>query len=660
MYLSSLRVRNFLTFDQNGFVFEDLGDTVFLVGPNGSGKTSVLRSIEFVSDVLQRKMVNAANHVHRQDLTRGIDIDVALRLHPDEQRIVVTAALLAFGKEVRTSQGDAKLDHQEANRVVHQVLTRCRHLFEPLFAGVVHYCTRTSPGQSQVPEAYVRVASSAGDLCIDRDGHLSRAPFRSSGWAVVSLPDEIYRRIREARPGAFERERGKTEYSTEFVKSIADSFTPEWLYSCVEPRDGMPTSLSSEPIQRDSLSKGQVGVALDDDLALEGFLRAAGEQFPNLSLFDVLARLYISSIQGLTEERSKVASLGAGHPWAPWEPGTGPLSFDLPRGLFDLKNSLNLGARNQFLELRAEFNKLTGVSFDVAWESREIPPTQSGAPTRYVGLPVLTFHEAALAYPGVLAAAGFCELLLVLSGAFGSTESVVLLDEPALNLHPVKQRELLRVLSRLATAANNQLIIVSHSPEFVESRSLPKSFRLALVEGATKVKRLKIDEVRHAGKVGKLVEVDPSVAGALFAKRVVLVEGHAEAVALPTWLAKCDAGIDFGALGLLFLNVEGQDSFPWYADAMEAWGIPYRLVGDKKAAGVLSRFGVKGHAYQDTDFSALLSEHCKESFERARITWGGGEKNPLVAQAVALETDPPPPIQEIWRFLKPFVLGNED
>jgi len=48
-------------------------------------------------------------------------------------------------------------------------------------------------------------------------------------------------------------------------------------------------------------------------------------------------------------------------------------------------------------------------------------------------------------------------------------DSVILIDEPELSLHPNWQNHILRVYKNIANQGNNQLIVATHSPQIISS-----------------------------------------------------------------------------------------------------------------------------------------------------------------------------------------------
>ena len=153
--------------------------------------------------------------------------------------------------------------------------------------------------------------------------------------------------------------------------------------------------------------------------------------------------------------------------------------------------------------------------------------------------PYVVFEESGYSYLIDFAASGYFEVLLVLATTLGLSNSVVLLDEPVLNLHPSKQRELYRFLSDQAGKQGNQLLIVTHSSTFATVDDLSKAIRFDQSAGESRSRRLEAAEPWQSAQTVKELDRMPRLLEALFARAVVLVEGGAEAAALPIWFEKC-------------------------------------------------------------------------------------------------------------------------
>lgn len=155
--------------------------------------------------------------------------------------------------------------------------------------------------------------------------------------------------------------------------------------------------------------------------------------------------------------------------------------------------------------------------------------------------------------------------------AYGQSEGTVLvIDEPEANLHPLAQRWLASRLNELA-APGLQVVITTHSPHFVD---LVRPENLVMVSkddaGATKVIQRSRAEL-HTELVARGADpmrTQPDTIGpfyaagattdiisGLFARRCVLVEGPTEALALPELLKA--RGLDVLKEGIAVVCVEG-------------------------------------------------------------------------------------------------------
>lgn len=155
--------------------------------------------------------------------------------------------------------------------------------------------------------------------------------------------------------------------------------------------------------------------------------------------------------------------------------------------------------------------------------------------------------------------------------AYGQSEGTVLvIDEPEANLHPLAQQWLATRLNRLA-APGLQVVVTTHSPHFVD---LAKPENLVMVskgqDGATRVVQRSLDELRaylvergadpdrtQPETVGQFYAAGATteIVSGFFARRCVLVEGRTESLALPELLRA--RGLDVLKEGVAVVPVEG-------------------------------------------------------------------------------------------------------
>lgn len=155
--------------------------------------------------------------------------------------------------------------------------------------------------------------------------------------------------------------------------------------------------------------------------------------------------------------------------------------------------------------------------------------------------------------------------------AYGQSEGTVLvIDEPEANLHPLAQQWLAARLNHLA-APGLQVVVTTHSPHFVD---LARLENLVMVskgdDGATQVVQRSLDDLRtdlvergadpyrtQPDTVGPFYAAGATteIVSGLFARRCVLVEGRTESLALPELLRA--RGLDVLREGVAVVPVEG-------------------------------------------------------------------------------------------------------
>lgn len=181
------------------------------------------------------------------------------------------------------------------------------------------------------------------------------------------------------------------------------------------------------------------------------------------------------------------------------------------------------------------------------------------------------------------AGAGLWELAL-LSALLAREGTVLVLDEPALNLHPAGQGQLLSKL----LARQGQTVLITHSPYLVPGRGpedLSRVVRFVLEGGRTCGHPYRPPEDEDLKeKTVRFFSPSAEVRALLFAGGVVLVEGDAELGALPVWLEKdMEAGLRPTELNVVFHNVGGYVNFQYHIALLKAWEIPWALLVDGRA-----------------------------------------------------------------------------
>jgi hypothetical protein len=329
--------------------------------------------------------------------------------------------------------------------------------------------------------------------------------------------------------------------------------------------------------------------------------------------------------------------------------------------------------RERFQRILERFKELTGqkAAVRVRWEK---PPDKQRLRVEIV------LEDRLGDIPIRFAGAGMWEAL-VLSALLAEEDKVLVLDEPALNLHPPLQRRILKALRE----RKGQVILITHSPYMIpldEPQDLRRIFRFYKdeKEGATRIRTVP-EEAGEADlrEMLRWFRGSADVAAFLLAGGVILTEGETESGALPIWWRKSErvrrrGGPEERALAVW--SVGGYPGFQRYIRLLKAWGIPWAAVVDgEHVRDVLkANRDALGLKLQETEIDQKGESEIREIAEQHGIftlnqSLAQGEKfeslpfvAPCLNQArsevgdskvlqgawIAERTDPPPEVEELY------------
>ncbi|MDG6970672.1 MAG: AAA family ATPase [Nitrososphaerota archaeon] len=658
MRIKCIRLRNFLSFGDTETVLDHLHSVNLLVGPNGSGKSNFLRAVEYVGDALSGNAPPLRSLVHRGN-DRGEEyIEVDVELSDEERDAAIACIVLGLANQAAAHGGDMLLVRKVAT-----VLSHCDEMFRPIFSGPVTFTVRSLSNQEQEGDRYLQLHSSAGPVFLLSYHSLSLGglptPQHVRGYMRLDLEGEVSKMIKQKFPERCTGDRAGQSLTPEEVSELASPLDVAWLVRELTPTHGYMKSLGLGTAMPTHWDEASLGPPTSSFLDLVKFLESMGPLPKQVAPFELLTRIYHSSVVRLSDTRLKlVQSDRLSADQSSYSLG-GVSGFSLAEDLFRIKNSPNLQARKAYAHLQEAFRDLSGISFDVVEEEFETSAS-TGEDRRPIKLPSIFFDDGTFTYGTDNAAAGHCELLLVLTCVVNGVSTVALLDEPALNLHPVKQRELYSQLVSLANRMSNQLFIITHSPSFLGLAETAGAMRFTLSGGATHIHRVVGLSMELMEEIQSMLRVEPGLASLLFSNKVILVEGQGEEAAFSEWFPKCVDPVDLSSRGVTIFNVNGDGSFKRFAEFLDLWEIPFRAVGDGKAAAKLDFLRTHGYSYPEPDLRDILtSPDYKQFYDEAFSTWNNTPKNPLVCRLVAQRTTPPPSVEAIWKFLRSFVNGDE-
>lgn len=270
--------------------------------------------------------------------------------------------------------------------------------------------------------------------------------------------------------------------------------------------------------------------------------------------------------------------------------------------------------KDQFADMFAGMSYGLHVDFSAYdpsnfFHSLRVQPEEDGAIRTFEELGTGQEQLLALAFAHAYAKAFFGGILLVI-------------EEPEAHLHPLAQQWLAKRIFQMARDGL-QIVLETHSPAFVNILGLEGLVLVRKIEGATNVKQISSEDLCKycIDKGADSVKASPDtilpfyagsvtqeILSGLFAKKVVLVEGSTESLALPVYLNKID--LDVTKEGIAIVPVMGKGNLAKWWRFYTAFDIPTFLTFDNDdkddEKGVRRKDALKSMGISDDDMAGFV------------------------------------------------------
>jgi AAA domain, putative AbiEii toxin, Type IV TA system len=575
-----------------------------LVGPNGAGKTNLVRLLDIARTavnwhasaepaVLAR--MNSFRSARRIGATPNSKstVEVAVDLDQPEERDLMTALVRAAAFPV-IHGADREAALAEVIPWVEREITEDK--LEELFHGRLIV---------EIPREEI--------------DHWEACYRFSCAEADYEIPLTMGSRITPA--GDSRSTNGITNYSLAGVQIGGQSeFDPKlrWSLAGAMPRKGQAVALEVDLDQSPDASEIMRHLIRVAEIRTDQGVGRGYRFVQGLDRILTLGLVLGPELRGAPEGRYTLADLAAE---APFE------AERVPVELLRFKTG-DFGAKARFEAVRGLFHEISGRQFDV----QNVPNGADQATSTARVTLLHADHEVPLEFSGM----GAWEALVISTLLAGATGRTVVLDEPALNLHPGAQR---RVVAKLRELGGNQFVVITHSPYLVPSedgQELARIVRIDQVNGLSTAHRLSATAPTEQAKVVKALTESADARALLFADGVVLLGGDTELVVLPRWFAASPTAKTHGTpedLNIVCVNVGGDGGYGTFLGLLNSFHIPWVAVCDGKC---LQREG------QDSgkQIVAQVAKRCgEETLLALWNAWGTRTPLPSFAEIAAVARD---------------------
>lgn len=169
-------------------------------------------------------------------------------------------------------------------------------------------------------------------------------------------------------------------------------------------------------------------------------------------------------------------------------------------------------------------------------------------------------------------ASGYFEVLYMLN-LLRDNRGIVILDEPALHLHPIKQKHFWKVVRE---RNNNQLVAITHSPYLVNLDLFNGDNRLInvqMIDGVSEIFPKPHSNLRTIRLND--YNFEPEI---FFSQCNIIVEGPSDEAAIAAISDSLDG--PFEKYSIHTINVSGKDTIENYVPLLEAYSIPHVVLTD--------------------------------------------------------------------------------
>jgi len=602
--VKSIQLKNILSFGEQSqtITFDDINT---IVGPNNSGKTNIFRIFSLVGELLKNDRLNTHPYHHNGDLSTDFYIKIDVKLNLEEIRLLseyLTCSTLI--KQINPGNGENSNSIDELYKIL---INQNKGLFDDLFIklSIIIIGRGLETDSNNITFC---LGNEKNDVFVLRDNIITSIDNPDLGGGYITLGQYLWGALKKEKPDKIDAFiTGKTEIVPDVHLSITSLSK---VFSQEEFGKRGHNVLSIEQFGLDAVEY-KIG-KVPELLLLRKYLEKRRSLRKGLSLFSLIGIIFNDALIRISDIRNRPHAF---LPLSSFELSGSEFSLmtgeDLPLILFKLKNSSDPFSRRQYQQITDNFTKIFGSTVDLQIKRRIIEKEVKNEPVFYsndIAQKIFTSKNIEelekdsiidevniliikkdLVLPLELVAAGITESLLLLVALIGSKNKVVLLDEPALNLHPTFQRKLHNIIKETSSPNGNQIILITHSPYLVESSRLQSTWKITKQDNVTEILNLGSLKNEINCTFDEKIALDlknTDTRSLLFSQGVVLVEGMSDKIVIEKvnrFLSSNDEDADLEINEWIILDINGKNNLSKYFYLCKRLGVPFMAVVDYDA-----------------------------------------------------------------------------
>ncbi|AJW71042.1 AAA family ATPase [Nitrosopumilus adriaticus] len=598
MQIIRIRLKNFLSFGtkMQELEFSDLNT---IVGPNDSGKTNVFRAIELVKRHINQRNVPAEAYYHNLDFEKPYEIEIDIKFDQEEKEILLNFLVCAIiHQDIRPKEKENQRRNLE---ILKKILLGKGEKFFSDFCEELTIVVDTEGKSRYPPDIYFKFNKNNQYLYF-QSYRLTNNLKKRDSHTIRNISDIILTQARNEIP--------KLNDCILNIKQKLpnlDNFSYNVFDHILEiTEDSVSSEFGGFRLTEFEANKE----TFPEFIRTRNFIRSVSPEDESASFVDIVSHIFKKSIIKTSDIRARPKVIQSPKDLQYFDEMINISGENLAKILFSLANSDNPKLKTQYREVTNEFKKITnGLELEV-----QVKPIKSKIKKRHLRelekefdrldnatniamadeeIEIVKDHlyvqviKNNIPIPIEFAAAGIIELAILLTAVIGHKNKVLLLDEPALNLHSILQRRVLQLIQKAISKNKNQVILITHSPYLLNPENFKNSWKITSPKPGSTVVNLKeiIDSMNTNEREKTLTRLyNSEIRSILFQHGVVLVEGPSDKIVIE----KTDRYLTDNQLDgpniedneWMILDVGGKDSFSLLLKLVKKLKIPHTSVLD--------------------------------------------------------------------------------